>query len=507
MHSSELIADKKENLMEAEITKDYLGDILGNYDWVENRDLMEYADADQLIEHAAGERMFYSLMIFLEGVQALSQIPDKVDRSLVDALVSHIDDKISAGLNAVFHDSEFQELEAAWRSLEYLCQQFDSRSNVSLEIVQCTKEELQEDFEDSPDLSLSTLYKWVYSDEYDTPGGEPLAAIIGNYHFQSDARSVQLLEQLSQVAAAAHCPFLSGVDAGFFGKKNMQEVAQIDDLESYMDKVEYTRWRSFRESEDARYSALAFPRFLLRLPYGAQGMHTGGFSFQEEVRVSDSNYLWGNAVFPFAANMVRSFRENGWCVQIRGPQAGGKVENLPLHIFDEGKGWQMQIPTEVLIPESREFAFSAQGFIPLSAYKNKDYACFFSAASCKKWEKFDDPAASANSRINAQLPYIFLSSRLAHYLKVLQRENIGAAKNAEVLALELNNWLKGLVTEMQNPGADLIATHPLSSASVEVREADDWPGFFKVALHVTPHFQVEGFAVNLSLVSRMPQHK
>jgi type VI secretion system protein ImpC len=109
--------------------------------------------------------------------------------------------------------------------------------------------------------------------------------------------------------------------------------------------------------------------------------------------------------------------------------------------------------------------------------------------------------------VNARLPYIFLTARLAHYLKVLQRENIGACKSASVLEGELNTWLKSLVTEMQNPGPELAATHPLSQGSVTVTENPDNPGFFRVALSVTPHFQVEGIDVNLSLVSKMPQAK
>ena len=49
---------------------------------------------------------------------------------------------------------------------------------------------------------------------------------------------------------------------------------------------------------------------------------------------------------------------NGWCVQIRGPQAGGLIEDLPIHMYDLGTGNQMKIPTEVLIPETREFEFA-----------------------------------------------------------------------------------------------------------------------------------------------------
>ena len=64
----------------------------------------------------------------------------------------------------------------------------------------------------------------------------------------------------------------------------------------------------------------------------------------------EEQYLWWHA--SLAANMARSHKENGWCVQVRGPQLppGGKVENLPIHSYDVGRGKQMKIPTEVLSP-------------------------------------------------------------------------------------------------------------------------------------------------------------
>ncbi|WP_266030959.1 type VI secretion system contractile sheath domain-containing protein, partial [Klebsiella pneumoniae] len=264
----------------------------------------------------------------------------------------------------------------------------------------------------------------------------------------------------------------------------------------------------------------------------------------------------------FASNMVKSFVNNGWCVQIRGPQAGGAVKDLPIHLYDLGTGNQVKIPSEVMIPETREFEFASLGFIPLSYYKNRDYACFFSANSAQKPALYDTadatansrinarlpyifllsriahylslgfiplsyyknrdyacffsansaqkPAlydtadATANSRINARLPYIFLLSRIAHYLKMIQRENIGTTKDRRLLELELNTWVRSLVTEMTDPGDELQASHPLRDASVVVEDIEDNPGFFRVKLYAVPHFQVEGMDVNLSLVSQMP---
>ena len=129
------------------------------------------------------------------------------------------------------------------------------------------------------------------------------------------------------------------------------------------------------------------------------------------------------------------------------------------------------------------------------------------ANSAQKPALYDTPEATANSRINSRLPYIFLLSRIAHYLKLIQRENIGTTKDRRLLELELNRWVGGLVTEMTDPSDDLQASHPLREAKVVVEDIDDNPGFFRVKLFAIPHFQVEGLDVNLSLVSRMPKAK
>ncbi|HNY29351.1 MAG TPA: type VI secretion system contractile sheath large subunit [Fibrobacteria bacterium] len=471
-------------------------------------DINAYSDAGSLIEHQASDRIGAALRVFIRSIVDSSNSIEKIDRSAIEAQVAFIDKLISAQLDEIMHSEPYQKLEAQWKQLKFLVDRTNFKKNVKIEILNCSKQDLQEDFEDSPEIIQSALYKHVYVDEYDTPGGEPYGALISSYEFDSGAQDVGLLTDLSHVSAAAHCPFIGSVGSKFFGKPDVHELPKIDDLANYMDRAEYIKWRGFRDSEDSRYVGLVLPRFLLRLPYDPENNPVSDFNYSESVTGAEhEKYLWGNASFAFAANMVRSFVDNGWCVQIRGPESGGKVEDLPIHNFDVGKGTQMKIPTEILIPETREFEFANQGFIPFSYYKNRSYGCFFSANSVRRPEEYDDPTVTANERINARLPYIFLTARLAHYLKVLQRENIGATKSAAILEQELNNWIKGLVTEMKNPGPELAATHPLSYGKVTVTENPDNPGFFRVALAVMPHFQVEGIDVSLSLVSKMPQGK
>jgi type VI secretion system protein ImpC len=467
-----------------------------------------FQSAEGLAEATADERVTAAVNVFLKLLQQSSQKVERLDRALLDEHIAALDAQISRQLDAVLHHPDFQRVESTWRGVKSLIDQTDFRHNVCIELLDISKKDLVQDFDDAPEIAQSGLYLHTYIQEYDTPGGEPIAAAISNFEFDRNPQDIALLRNLSKVCAAAHMPFIGSVGPAFFGKESMEEVAAIKDIGNYFDRAEYIKWKSFRESDDARYIGLLMPRVLGRLPYGPDTMPVRNFNYIENVKGPDHDkYLWTNASYAFAANMVKSFIANGWCVQIRGPQAGGAVTDLPIHLYDLGTGNQVKIPSEVMIPETREFEFANLGFIPLSYYKNRDYACFFSANSAQKPALYDSADATANSRINSRLPYILLLSRIAHYMKLIQRENIGTTKDRRLLELELNKWIRGLVTEMTNPGDDLRASHPLREAKVEVEDIEDNPGFFRIKLFAVPHFQVEGMDVNLSLVSQMPKAK
>ncbi|AOT10928.1 MULTISPECIES: type VI secretion system contractile sheath large subunit [Pseudoalteromonas] len=466
-----------------------------------------FRDANNLAETNTNERLTAAINVFLDMASSDGQQVSRIDKLLLDDYIAKVDRIISEQLDEILHHENFQKVESAWRSLRYLINRCPNNANVKVELLDVDKETLRDDFEESPDTTQSVLYKQVYTAEYDTPGGEPISTMVSNFEFDCSAPDVSLLQEISRVSAAAHCPFLASVGSKFFLKDSLEEVSKIQDLRSYMERAEFQRWKNFRESEDSRYIGLAFPRFLLRLPYGDLNP-IRNFNYQEEVTSEDhERYLWGNATFAFAANVIRSFHENGWSVNIRGPQSGGRVENLPLHSFEAGRGQETKIPTEVLISETKELEFANQGFIPLSYYKNSDFACFFSANSAQKPQIYETPEASANARINSRLPYIYLVSRIAHYMKVLQRENIGSSKPRHELEQQLNDWLGALVTKMNNPDESLIATHPLKDAEVNVAEIPGNPGYYRVSTYVVPHFQVEGIDVRLALVGQMPGEK
>ncbi|MCW7762919.1 type VI secretion system contractile sheath large subunit [Photorhabdus luminescens] len=471
-------------------------------------DIERFQSSDALADVTADERVTAAVSVFLSVLKTSAQKVKRLDKTLLDNHIRELDEQISRQLDVVMHHPEFQQVESAWRGLKFLVDRTDFRQNVRIEVLDVAKDDLRQDFDDAPEIVQSGFYHHTYIQEYDTPGGEPIGSVIADYEFDAGTQDIALLRNIAKVSAAAHMPFIAAAGPAFFGKQTMDEVAAIKDIGNYFDRAEYIKWQAFRDSDDARYIGLTLPRVLGRLPYGPDTVPVRTFNYVEEVAGPDHDkYLWTNAAFAFGANMIKSFVSNGWCVQIRGPKAGGAVTDLPIHLYDLGTGNQVKIPSEVMIPETREFEFANLGFIPLSYYKNRDYACFFSANSAQKPALYDTDEATANSRINARLPYIFLLSRISHYLKLIQRENIGTTKDRRLLEIELNNWINTLVTEMTDPSDDLQASHPLREAHITVEDIEDNPGFFRVKLYAVPHFQVEGLDVNLSLVSQMPKGK
>jgi len=432
---------------------------------------------------------------------------DKVTKAVVDEMIAEIDKKVGLQVDAIMHHEDFQKLESAWRSTKYLIDNTDFRENIKLEMVNISKEDLLDDFEDSPEIPKSGLYKTAYTAEFGQFGGQPYAAMIGNYDFGPGPQDIKLLQSIASVAAMAHAPFIAAAGPQFFDIEDFNELPNLKDLKSIFEGPKYLKWQAFRESEDARYIGLTMPRFLLRLPYGAESDPIKTFDYEENVAGSHNKYLWGNAAFAFATRLTESFAKYRWCANIIGPQGGGAVEDLKLHQYDSMGATQTKIPTEVLVSERKEFELAEEGFIGLTMRKNSDNAAFFSANSVQKAKTFgiskEGKEAELNYKLGLQLPYMFVINRLAHYLKVLQRENIGSWKEKSDLELELNKWIGQYVTEMDNPSASARSRRPLRMAEVTVDSVEGEPGWYKVGLKVRPHFKYMGASFTLSLVGKL----
>lgn len=430
----------------------------------------------------------------------------------IEAMIAELDRKLSEQVNAIMHHAEFQQLESAWRGLHYLVNNTETDEMLKIKVFNISKNELGKTLKRYKGTAWdqSPVFKKVYTEEYDQFGGHPFGCLVGDYYFDHTPPDVELLGEMTKIAAASHAPFISAANPSLMQMGSWQELANPRDLTKIFTTPEYAAWRSLRESEDARYLGLAMPRFLSRLPYGAKTNPVEAFNFEEETGGGDhSRYTWANAAYAMAVNINRSYKLYGWGTSIRGVESGGAVEGLPAHTFptDDG-GVDMKCPTEIAISDRREAELAKNGFMPLIHRKNSDFAAFIGAQSLQKPFEYDDADATANANLAARLPYLFACCRFAHYLKCIVRDKIGSFKERDSMEKYLNNWIMNYVDGDPANSSDTVkAQKPLAAAEVTVEEIPGNPGYYTSKFFLRPHYQLEGLTVSLRLVSKLPSQK
>jgi len=439
---------------------------------------------------------------FLEGNMTIARDAEM----MINARIAQIDHLVSIQLNEILHQPAFQKLEASWRGVKYLMDQSETGVMLKIRILNVSKKELLKDLQRAPEFDQSALFKKVYEEEYGIFGGAPFGALVGDYEFGKHPEDLELLEGVSHVAAAAHAPFCTAAAADMLNLPSWTDLNAPRDLAKVFDTTEYAKWKSFRQSEDSRYVALACPRVLGRLPYGRDTKPVEEFAYEEHVDGSDhSKYLWMNAAFALASRMTNSFSQYGMCVAMRGVEGGGLVTGLPVHNFatDEGDV-AMKCPTETPVTDRREKELADLGFAPLVHCKDTDYAAFFSVQSAQKPKLYDTDAANANSRLSTQIPYIMAVSRFAHYLKAMMRDKIGSFMSRTDAEIFLNRWITRYVIPDDTASPQMKARCPLREARVDVSEVPGKPGVYRAVAFLRPHFQLEELTVSLRLVAELP---
>jgi type VI secretion system protein ImpC len=429
----------------------------------------------------------------------------------IEAIIAEIDRKLSEQINLILHHDDFKALEGSWRGLHYLVNNTETGENLKIRVMNISKKEVAKTLKKFKGTAWdqSPLFKKLYEEEFGMPGGQPFGCLLGDYYFDHSAPDVEMLSGIAQISAAAHAPFISAAAPSLLNMETWQELANPRDLAKIFGTPEYAAWKSLRQSEDSRYLGLTMPRVLARLPYGAKTSPVDEFEFEEDTAGADhTKYTWTNAAYSMATNITRSFKLYGWCARIRGAESGGMVEGLPVHSFptDDG-GVDMKCPTEIGITDRREAELAGCGMMPISHWKNTDYAVFVGAQSLQKPQEYDDADATANANLAARLPYLFATCRFAHFLKCMVRDKVGGFSSRESLQDWLNKWIGRYVDTNPTSTDEVKARFPLSAAEVVVEEVEGNPGYYTSKFFLKPHYQLEGLTVSLRLVSKLPSQK
>lgn len=430
--------------------------------------------------------------------------------------VALIDQLINEQLNALLHHPAFQQLEASWRGISYLVDQVDKEGErrIKIRLLNLSWRELGTDLERAVEFDQSQFFRKVYEEEFGHPGGEPYGVLLGDYQIQPRSSrehpdDLGMLKSLSQVAAAAFCPFVTSVSPAMFGVDDFSELQHQLQHAKTLNSPEYFKWNALRKTEDARFVGLTLPRVLMRLPYGDADPRVERFCFREDVSGPDhSGHLWGNAVYAFGGVLIRAFAETAWFADIQGLQrgvdGGGLVSGLPADSFRTDKrGVALKAVTDVVVTDRLERELSELGFLPLCSLQDSEFAAFFRCPSIQLPALYDRAAATANARLSAMLSHILCVSRFAHYLKILGRDQTGEFTEAEGLQDYLQRWIGNYVTPDKDPSPERKAKYPLYAARVEVRAQPGKPGAFQCVMHLEPHFELEELAASVRLATEL----
>lgn len=433
---------------------------------------------------------------------------DETSGEVPASVLAELDRRIGEQLDEIIHAHDFMRLESSWRSLKFLLDSNLYNENCLIELLSVSKEALTSDFEDVPEITHSRFYDIVYSSEFGQFGGRPYGVIVGDYEFAPDPRDMKLAQQLATVSSMAHAPFISGAHCSMFDIDNISDITRIRDFSSIYEQTKFAKWNAFRQTDEARYFALTIPRFRLRAAYGLDNDSNNTVSYQESTAGGNMHGLWGNSAYAFATRLIDSFSKYRWCINITGVE-DGKVDKISMETF-EGAVISSKIPTQVLISDRQNREISSHGFMPLSMHKGSNIAAFFASNSVIAKKTFANDAkgkeASLSHHLGSQLQYLFITCRIAHYLKMMQREHMGAWKNKSDIERELNDWVRQYVSDMDNPTSTIRAKRPLRRARIVVEDVKSQQDWYLIEILLTPHLKYMGSSFTLDETGKLDKH-
>jgi type VI secretion system protein ImpC len=214
------------------------------------------------------------------------------------------------------------------------------------------------------------MYKLLVEQAVGTFGGEPWAVVAGNYRFQKTVEDINILGRMAKIAKAAGAPFIAAAHDRVLGCESLAKTPDPVNWTQSGEAESQQTWDALRMMPEAQYLGLALPRFLLRLPYGADTDPVEGFAFEEMPGASiHDQYLWANPCFAFVCLLAQAFRSYGW--QLR-PGSIQEIGNLPLHVYREEGESRTKPCAETLLTQEAAEAILEKGIMPLLSFKNRD---------------------------------------------------------------------------------------------------------------------------------------
>ncbi len=413
---------------------------------------------------------------------------DRITQDALDRRILAIDRSLSAHLDRILHHPSVQHLEARWRGLAFVVRNLEHAADVRLELLSASPEELAQDFAESPAFTDSGLYERVYTRALATYGAPPYGLLCGDFATGPGRTEIDLLRAIGKVCAAAQVPFVGNADATLLGVREFAEVPGLADVAASIRGAAGQSWSALRDDPNARYLGLCLPRFLLRAPIDVARRTDSPLRYRERID-DDDDRLWGHASLAFTVRVAEAFRRYRWCVSILGSTLCPVIPARP-------PGLDEACAVDLLVSRRLEGALSAEGFTALT-YDRRAQGLTLHAAPSLAGHRADAP----RDELNTQLPYVFLSGRIAHYLRRIERDTIGAWDDPKQLEKALKTWLRRHVADLEDAHWETRSRRPLRRAELRLQRTPG--GWVRVRLELEPHFTHHGAPIVLTTHSRL----
>nr|WP_325248298.1 type VI secretion system contractile sheath large subunit [Amylibacter sp.] len=277
-----------------------------------------------------------------------------------DSMLAAVDQALGAAMSSILHHPDFQAVESNWRTLDMLARRIETGSHLELVLYDVAVEEFTADLAAHEDLGDSALYDMLVERPRLNEDQGPLAAVLGLYTFEETPPHAELLARMSKISAQMDAPFIAAMGAGYLQTK-------ADDLHPMIAKT----WAALRETPEAKYIALATPRFLLRMPYGKKTEPVDPFDYEEfNTREGMRSLLMGNPATLVAILLAQTLAQQGAEMSLGSIMS---VDDMPFHYMMDQYGDQVALPsTERLINVRMSTETVQRGYLPVLSIQGQN---------------------------------------------------------------------------------------------------------------------------------------
>jgi type VI secretion system protein ImpC len=396
--------------------------------------------------------------------------PESIVRRVSWLADERADARRDSQVSAILHHPDVQRLEATWRGLHHLALRLPGDGRVRIRVLDITKNELGKTLKKYSGAAWdqSPIFKKIYDQEFGTYGGCPFGLILGDYEVSHEPGDLTLLAQMSQISAAASAPSLFQASSRIFGAESFREAREISEPARLFQSSAFAAWRSFHESDDAKYVGLALPRILMRLP------HCG--RVRERID-GPHDLLWGNPVFGLGAEIASAFVNHLGFAAIPEVPMGGVLSGFDAFTFRDGQQVSRSSVEQEFSPEARS-DLEALGLICLRKLRDNGRIAYSPPYTLRSRHCLE------NEKQNCFIPGLLVSGKIIHRLKALLRIFTWEELQIEHIQFVVDRWI---AADTAGKRAYTIAEKmaaPLENSQCRVVQVEGAPGRFRVRAHL-----------------------